>query len=223
MRGAALAVHIADWNFDDRSAVPRRQRWDEPVQFSVERHLLDDFATISLEGSAKVVDIHAAQFRHQPVRDARRNAPQPKVVDAVLAPAADDVVALADLLNEHRNIGRIMLEVAIHGDDVFAAGVVESSGEAGGLSKITAEFHDGHPAVDSCDLAQQLERAIGRTVVHQDDLEALAVRFHDGFKAVIEVGDILLLVMQRDHNRILCHGRFYYTGKGWESGFPSIP
>jgi len=100
--------------------------------------------------------------------------------------------------------------------------VVEPGGKAGGLAEIPAKLYDGDPAVDGRNLPQQLEGAIGRAIIDQHNLKALPVRLHDVLQAVIQIGDILLLVMQRDHNRILWHGSFYYTGKRGESGFLSI-
>ena len=115
-----------------------------------------------------------------------------------------------------------MLEVAIHSDDVFAARMVEAGGKARSLAEISTKLHDSDAAVDRGNLAQHLEGAIGGTIVDEDDLKAVAVRLHDGLKPIVEVGDILLLVMQGYHNGILWHGRFYYTGKGGNRGFGSI-
>ena len=96
------------------------------MQLTVERHLLKDVAAVGLEGGAEVVDIDAAQFGHQPVGTTRRNAAQPEIVDALLAPSADNVVAFGNFLQEARDVGGIVLQIAVHGDDVFAAGVVET-------------------------------------------------------------------------------------------------
>src|ERR1700693_1637476 len=107
------------------------------MELSVERNLSQDFSAVSFESGAEIVDVNAAQLGHQPVGAARRKATQPEIVDAILAPAADDVVTLGNFLEEQRNVGGIVLQVAVHGDDVFAAGMVEAGSEAGGLSKIT--------------------------------------------------------------------------------------
>src|SRR5579863_735709 len=55
VRGAALAVYVADGHFANRRAVPRGQRRDEAMQLAVERHLLQDLAAIGFEGGAEVV------------------------------------------------------------------------------------------------------------------------------------------------------------------------
>ena len=101
-----------------------------------------------------------------------------------------------------------MLQVAIHGDDVFAAGMVETGRQAGGLAKIAAQLDHGHAAVDGRDLAQHGEGVIVGAVVHEHDLEALAVSLHDRFQAIVEVGDVLLLVVQRDDDGVLGHNLF---------------
>src|SRR6185295_6111156 len=102
---------------------------DEAVQLTVERDLVQNFPAIGFKGRAKVVDVHAAQFGHQPVSAAGRQAAKPEVVDAPLAPAADNIVALGNLFQKNGDIGRIMLQVAIHGDDIFAAGVIEAGSQ----------------------------------------------------------------------------------------------
>src|SRR5882762_7564146 len=213
VRSSLFTIHITDRDLDDRSPVPGSQGRNKPMQFAVEWNLFQYLAAVCLEGGAEVVDIHAAQFRHHPVCNAGRNSAQPQVVDALFAPATDDVVALVDLFNEHRDIGGIVLQIAIHGDDVLSTRVVKTGGQPRRLAKVPAQLHNGHTAVDRGDFTQQLKRAIDRAVVHQHDLEALAVSLHHDLQAVVEVSDVFLFVMQGYHDGILWHGSFYYTGK----------
>ena len=102
MAFAALAIHVADGNFADRCAVPAGQRGNKAVHFAVEGNILDDLAAIGLESGAEVVDGHAGKPRHEPVGACGRNAAQDEVVDARLAPAGDDVVALVELFKKCR-------------------------------------------------------------------------------------------------------------------------
>jgi len=129
VRNPALAVHVLDGHFADGSSMPRGQGRDKAMQLAVERDLVQNFPAIGLEGRTKVVNVHAAQLGHQPVGAAGRQAAEPEVVNAALAPAADDVVALGNLFQKNGDIGRIMLQVAIHGDDIFAAGVIEAGSQ----------------------------------------------------------------------------------------------
>src|SRR5215469_1173918 len=211
VRHPALAVHIADRHFNDRSPVPGSQRRNKPVQFAVQRNLLQNRPPVRLEGGAEVMDIDAAELGHHPVRHARRQTPKPEIVDALLAPPAYDVIALGDLLEEHRDVVRVVLQVPVHGNDVLAAGVVEASRQAGGLPKVPPQLHHRHPAVHRRDFTKQRERAILRAVIYQDNLETLAMALHDRLQAIVEVGHVFLFVVQRYDNGVLRHGKHDYT------------
>src|SRR5437763_16644501 len=126
VRNTALTVDVLDRNLADGGAMPRRQRGNEAMQLTIKRDLLDQFATISFKRGAEIVDINAAQLRHEPIGDARWNAPDHEVVDALLTPAAHDVVAFFQFFQEERDIVGIVLQVAIHRDDVLSPGIVES-------------------------------------------------------------------------------------------------
>ncbi len=101
-----------------------------------------------------------------------------------------------------------MLQVAIHGDDVVAAGVVEAGGQGGSLAEVSAQFYHRNPAVHRRDFAQQVKRAVGGTVIHQDQLEALPADLHYCFQTIVEIGDVLLLVVQRNDDGVLGHEAF---------------
>ena len=98
-----------------------------------------------------------------------------------------------------------MLQIAVHGNDVFAAGVVETGGKSRGLAKIPAQLDDSHTAVHGCDLAKQVKAAIRGTIVHQHHFETFAIQLHDRFQAIVEVSDVLLLVVQGDNDGIFWH------------------
>src|SRR5581483_1117252 len=210
VRYSALAVHVANGNFNDRGPMPGGQRRDEPVQFAVKRYLLQDFAPVSLKGRSEIVNVHAAQLGHQPVRAARGNPSQPQVVDPLLPPAADDVISFGNLFQEDGNVRRVMLQVAIHGDDVLAPGMVEPRRQTGGLTEVSPQLDHRHPAVHRGNFPQHLEGAVARAVVHQHDFESLPAHLHDGFEAVIEVGYVFLLVVQRNYDGILGHEGLLY-------------
>src|SRR5437667_12749852 len=123
------------------------------MQFAVERHLLEDFTPVGLEGGAEVVDIHAAQFGHQPVGTVGRYPSQPEIVGAALAPTADNVVAFCNLLQENWVVRRVMLEIAVDGDDVLTECMVDAGGQGRSLVKVEATFADRYTAIDSSSVA----------------------------------------------------------------------
>src|SRR5215831_6044072 len=102
------------------------------MQFAVKRHLLEYLVAIRLERCSEVMNIDTAELRHHPVCTVGRDATQPEIVNALLSPAADDVIALGDFFQKYRDICGIVLQVSIHGDDVFAASVIETSSQSRG-------------------------------------------------------------------------------------------
>src|SRR2546426_12561003 len=104
--------------------MPRCECGNEAMQFAVERNLLQNLATIRLERGAEVVNVHAADFGHQPVGATRRNTAEPEIIDAAPAPSTDDVVAVGNLLQKERDIGGVGLPNARPGKVVFSPGVV---------------------------------------------------------------------------------------------------
>jgi len=48
-----------------------------------------------------------------------------------------------------------MLQVAVHGDDVFATSMVEAGRQSRSLAEIPPQPDDRHPAIHACNLAEQ--------------------------------------------------------------------
>src|SRR5206468_1209170 len=73
------------------------------------------------------------------------------------------------------------------------------------LTEISAQPYHRDSAIPTGDLPQQVERVITGAVIHEHDLKALASVLHHSLQTVIEISDVLLLVMQRNHNGVLGH------------------
>ena len=109
--------------------MPRSQGGNKAVQLAVERDLVKNLPAVGFESRAKVVNVHTAQFCHEPVGATGGKTAEPEVINAMLAPAADDVIALGNFLQKQWDVGRIVLQIAVHGDDVFATGMIETGGQ----------------------------------------------------------------------------------------------
>src|SRR5262249_42214669 len=151
------------------------------------------------------VQLHTTELRHQPVGNPRRNAPQDEVVDTLLAPAADNVIALAQSLQKQGDVVGIVLKISVHGDDIFAFAVIKSGSERRGLTEVTAQLDDDHAAIDCGDLLQQRERVVATAVVDKHQLKRLAGSLHDDLQAIVKLGDVLFFVMERNNDGILRH------------------
>ena len=88
-----------------------------------------------------------------------------------MAPATHQVVALFDFGEQQGDVRRIVLQIAIEGDDHLAATGIESSGHGGCLAVVAAEQHRHEFGNFFAQLGQHGGRGVFGTVIHQDDLE----------------------------------------------------
>ena len=94
-----------------------------------------------------------------------------KLSCAIATPAADDVVSLVDLLEEERDVGRVVLKVTVHGDDHVAPGMVEARRHRCRLPVVAAQPDELQRASSSASLVRSTEGVIAASVVDHDDLE----------------------------------------------------
>jgi len=123
----------------------------------------------------------------------------------MFAPAADDVVTLFKLGEEVGDLVGIVLEIAVHGEDEVALGVVEAGGEGGGLAEVSAELDDENAAVDGGDLFKQAVGAVSGSIIDEDQFEGFTDLLHYRFETVVEGGDVLFFVMERNDDGIFRH------------------
>ena len=175
------------------------------MHFTVERDVGDDFALIGFVGGAEVVDVNTGELGHEPVGDAGRDAAHDEVVNALFAPAGDDVVAFFELLEELGDLVGVVLEVAVHGEDVFTRGVVKTGGKGGCLAEVAAELDDEYAAIDRGDLFKELIGTVTGSVVDEDQLEGATDLLHDLLEAGVEGSNVFIFVMEGNNNRIFRH------------------
>ena len=98
-----------------------------------------------------------------------------------------------------------MLEVAVHGEDVVALGVIESGCKSRGLTEIATEFDDENAAVDGGNFFEEAIGSVAGAIVDKDQLEGFADRFHNGLEAIVESCDVFLFVVERNDDGIFRH------------------
>ena len=109
---------VRDGNLADGGSVPAGQSRDETMHLAVEGDILDDLAAVGLEGCAEVVDVDTGEGGHELVCGAGGDAAHEEVVAALVSPATNDIVALFQFGEEARNFVGIVLQIAVHGEDV---------------------------------------------------------------------------------------------------------
>ena len=195
---APQADDVGDGLFDDLEALPADEGRDEAVQLAVEADALDDFAAVGLEGRAEVVDRDLDQLLHHPVGHPGGELAQDGVVLAVLAPAADDVVALVQLGQELGNLGRVVLEVAVHGNDDLAPGLVETRLQGRRLAEVAAELDQDDVVILFIDLLEGGVGSVRAAVVDEDQLVGPAGLVQNVLEAGVHLLDIVHFVVKGD-------------------------
>src|SRR3989442_860685 len=169
-----LALGILDRDSGDACSGPGGKCRDETVQFAVERNVLNNFPSVCLKGRAKIVEWDSRELGHGPVRDpARQAAGQPRV-PSLRAPAADDVVALFYFGDKGRDLFRIVLQVAVHGDDNVAAGGVEARLQRRRLAEVPAQGDNLDARIALINFVECPRCLVLAAVVDEDDFVRLA-------------------------------------------------
>ena len=126
---------VADLDLADAEAPGMRQDRNETVQLAIDADLPQHLAAVELEPAIVVVQAAAGQAADHPVEDAAGIDLVPGVVPGLL-PAADHVVALVELGQEARDLGRVVLKVAVEREDQVAPAAWKPAVSAAALPKL---------------------------------------------------------------------------------------
>ena len=129
---------VAHGDLGDPSTRQVRERRQETVHLAVQPRL-HDVRTVGL-GAAVVVEAHTRDAADEPVGDPRRHAANPVLGDAASRSRRRSPRRSSRAAGD---VGRIVLEVAVHRDDHLAARVVEPGGHRRGLPVVAAQLN--HP------------------------------------------------------------------------------
>ena len=174
----------------------------------------DDFAAHGTELAAAVVEVVAEDAAADEVGETRHAAAEPGVV-AVVAPAAGDVEGAGfDGGDEEREIARVVLAVAVHGEEDGAAGGAEAVEEGGGLADV-ARLVEGAAAGPAGDAGGDFGGGgIGAAVVDEDDLVVAAEGVEDFDGGADQREDVAGFVEKRDDERVVRRRRHGVAGCG---------
>src|SRR5262249_1839431 len=116
------------------------------MHLAVETRLVHDLGTVGLQCAPIVVEAYSGHTAAQPVRDPRGQSPEGAVLP-VEAPAADDVVAFVELVEQGGDVLGVVLKVTVHRDDDIALCVVEACCHCGRLAEVPSEANELKPTV----------------------------------------------------------------------------
>ena len=198
LRLAVLARSMVHDHFADADANLAGNGWQEPVHLAVQLQRLDDLRAEDLQRAAVVVQTHAGRPGDQAVRHHRRQPPRDERVLPVLAPAADDVLALIDQIDHARQVSRIVLQIAVGGRDEPAARELESCRERRRLAEVPPEANHPDARVLRLEIRQQREALVGAAVIDQDELVRTSPRLQRVGELAIEIGEVRGFVLDRN-------------------------
>ena len=116
------------------------------------------------------------------------------------SPARHGVVAFGELVEEIRDLRRIVLQIAVHGDDDLAAGVVEPGRQGGRLAVVPTQVDADDPWVGLTQLLQDAGRGVAAPVIDKNRLPRLFARLERLRNPPVELPQARLLVVQRDND-----------------------
>ena len=200
VRAAVLPGAMIDGQLRDPVAAVVREHGDVAVELAVELHPVHDLGPVGLEPAVHVVEPDPGDPARDGVEDLRRDPPRERVAPLRL-PAGDEVVALVELGEEPRDLGRVVLQVAVNCHDDVSGGLAEARIERGRLAEVPAQPDDADVVVRVVQPGQRAEGAVGRAVVDEDRLPRPPVAGEGRGQLVVEQRDAALLVVDRDDDR----------------------
>jgi hypothetical protein len=165
-------------------------------------HGLDGAPPVGVERAAEVRDFRAGEPPQHPVDEPRRQCPSPRVLPH-RPPPARHVGPGLDRRDQPRDVLGRVLQVGVHGHDDVAVRPRQAGVHRRVLAKGPLETHDAHPLVLLAHPGEQLEAAVCRAVVDEDQLERVAGLLERGPRASVELVQRRDLVQQRHDDRHL--------------------
>src|SRR5579859_2566598 len=131
--------------------------------------MLKHLPAVGFEGASIIMQVGPTHSRDETIGyPGGQLAAQTRVL-AMLAPATDNIVALVQLLQETRNIYRVVLKIAIHENQHLAGAMMNTGRNGGGLPIVTTEPDNVRARVRCCQFAQLLKGIIATAIINVDD------------------------------------------------------
>src|SRR5450755_2858865 len=162
------------------------------MHLGIERNLFYQVGSVGLQRAAAVSDGNSSHLPDYAVGDHRRNLSRYEFVLPAVSPTYNDVIALVDLAQELLDIGGVILQVSVHGDEYLPDCIFDSGRHSRGLAVIAPEPHHADPRVETRDSASALQCLILAAIVDEQHLKSDSERFKRGDDCCVQWGDAVL-------------------------------
>jgi hypothetical protein len=172
------------------------------VHLAVEPHVLDDVAAwYRLQRAAVVVQRHARDARDDAVRHPAHPVALDRGILPLPAPAGHHVVTFRELLEQRRDVGGVVLQVRVDGNQHLSRRVVDGRHHGGRLAVVPAKLEHLEPRVLRGEPPQHGHGAVGAAVVDGDDFVGHPEFLHHRGDLLDQQREVLLLVEDRGQDR----------------------
>src|SRR5256712_8849950 len=202
---------MGDRHFHDAIALQPEQCRDEPVKPTVERQSTQALTTEGAKGTAAVFDALVAHPVTNAVGHPRRHAPDEGIAIPTVHSLAAARVALIELGEQARDVGRVVQQVCIHGHDQPPTRVLEALVGGRRLAGVRLESDESDTSIALAEATDDLGAPVLAAVVDEDDLELDAQSFEHRAELGPQWREILLLVVHPDDDRETDHQGAPYT------------
>ena len=157
------------------------------------------------DGAAGVGEVHAQGRLARPARDLRRDFPQPGVLPA--QPHAADEIDALQFDDEPRQIGGVVLQIAVKRGEDGAGGGLDAGPKRGALPGIAGVPEAAHARIKPPRFRDPCPGVVGARVVHEDEFIRAQQRLHRRRDLPRQRRHVVRLVEHGDDDGNLCgHG-----------------
>ena len=171
------------------------------MHFAKDFDVFHHITAISLQSAVEIVEVFdAAHLPRRGVEEFRGQRFRQWVVAFQLVARHEVVAVFGNHSIEFGNfLGRV-LQVGIHRDDNVALRLVETAVERGTFPVVAAETDAAHVARLAMQFTDDFPRAVGRTVVDEDDFIRKAFRLHHFLDPFVEFDERIGFVVKGDYD-----------------------
>jgi len=117
------------------------------MHLPVQTDPVDYLSFVSFKRTAKIMESHSGHRRNQPIGENAWDIPLDDVILPIFSPAGNHVETLINEVQHSRNIGGIVLSVAIQRDNHVALSEIESGHHRSGLTGVSLEMDDANSSI----------------------------------------------------------------------------
>ena len=139
------------------------------MHLAIERQGLRQVPTHCPERTSHIFDMNAGYLPDEPVAHQTWNLANQNTVLAIGPLTKHRIEAFRQFFEKARNVGGVVLQVAVQSDENVAGGPVDAGLQGGGLAEIAPQPNDLDPAVPRRQFFQAGMRSVNAAVVDKND------------------------------------------------------